>query len=108
MLDRMIIVPGSKVERSKLSHDCRFTKIGDSWSWDSPEREAHVIRNQQGAKTIMQTVTLVPAREGLGIDIIGQQMRTGAHRVREVHSYEFKAGELVLVSARAIGDSASH
>jgi hypothetical protein len=97
----MVVCAGAKNDRSNLSHDCAFVHLGDDWVWDSPETAADVVRYVAGPKTRMRSVSLVPARDGMELDLVASRMRAGMHQMREVRSFKVRDGKLELVGARA-------
>lgn len=104
----ILVCPGSKVDRSALSHECTFVNVDDSWVWESPDRIHDDVRNLPGPRTVMRTVTLVLASEGMEVDMVSSKQRNGVHEMKSVRSFVVKGGKLELVNARAPKTSGRH
>lgn len=102
MVSGMLLCAGGKVERSALSHRCAFVRVGSAWVWESDEKVEDVIRYVPGRTHQMRSVSLVPAFEGLALDLVEARTRQGVHELVGVRSFVVDGGELVLVSARSV------
>lgn len=98
-----LVCYGSIVEKSATSHDCRFVHVEDAWVWEWPDVIIDEVRKMPDrARMHQRSVTLLAPIEGLEIDIVTSQMRTGAHRMVKTTSYRVHAGALEVVRARAV------
>ncbi len=98
----VVVCPGGLIWSSRSSHVCRFVNIDDTWVWDSHDLIREDKRSTPGAKDGFRAVALVPALEGMAVDVVSGKARAGQHSVDRVVSYVVKRGELVEVSQRAI------
>lgn len=100
--DHILVVPGSKQDRSASSHRCRFVRIGAHWVWESPARFADTVRYPPGPRGQMRSITLATVNEGDAIDVIESRSRTGSHELMAVTSYLVRSGKLEVVSSRTV------
>lgn len=98
----VVVCPGGLIWSSKRSHVCRFASINDTWVWDSYELIREDKRSIAGTRDGFRAVALVPALEGMTIDMVSGKARQGQHAVDRVVSYVIKKGELVEVSQRDV------
>lgn len=101
----VLVVTGSRLSRGSrpnANHDCTFVSVGGVWVWEHQDLMHDVIRNLPGPKPQMLSVSLLPALEGLELDLVSSQYRQGAHRLRSSRSFQIAAAELNLVSTRAV------
>ena len=101
VVGHLLVCPGSKVDRSSASHECRFVHLGGSWIWESAEKVVDEVRRLPGPRPSVRTVTVVVATEGLELDVVASRLRSGVHQMTSVRSYVVRRGELELVSTRA-------
>lgn len=106
LVQGILVAPGVKTDRSTTAHSCTFVRVDNAWVWEARERIDDVVRHLPGPRTQMRSITLVAAPEGTSIDRISSKARHGVHELVEVRSYVVQAGELVLVSARAVSPNA--
>jgi hypothetical protein len=97
----ILVCCGAKNDRSATSHECAFVSIGEKWVWECQERFYDEVRNVPGPKPIMRSVTLCAVHEGMEVDLVTSQLRTGVHTMKNVRSFQVVGGELVLVGTRA-------
>ena len=105
LTDGILVAPGVKTDRSANAHTCTFVRVGQQWVWEAHDRVEDVIRNSVQAKAQMRSITLVAAPEGTSVDKITSRARNGKHELMSVRSFVVSAGQLELVSARAIRSS---
>ena len=98
----VLVVPGSKRDRSASSHNCRFARVGDRWVWEHPDRLLDTIRSVDGPRRLMRSVTLVPLAEGDKVDVLDSRTRAAVHELVAVRSFSVTAGRLELVDSRAV------
>lgn len=97
----LLVCPGSKVDRSGASHECRFVSVGGSWVWECAEKVVDEVRRLPEPRPSVRTVTVLAATEGLELDVVASRMRSGVHQMTSVRSYVFRRGDLELVDTRA-------
>lgn len=97
-----VVCPGGLVSSSRTSHRCRFVSVNDTWVWDCAELICEEKRSAPGTRDGFRAIALVPAHEGMAIDVVSGKLRSGQHSVDKVISFELRAGELVEVSQRTI------
>jgi len=98
--DGLLICPGSKVSRSKSSHDCTFVSLDAGWVWEHPDVAADSGITLPGGK-IHQFVTVIPAFEAMKFDVVTSVARSGPCRMKSVRTYTISGGTLHEVSVRA-------
>lgn len=98
----VVVCPGGLISSSRASHTCRFVSVNDIWIWDSYELIREDKRSTPGAKDGFRAVALLPALEGMSLDVVSGKARSGQHSVDKVVSYVVKKGELVEVSQRDV------
>jgi hypothetical protein len=98
----VIVCPGGLIWSSRGSHTCRFVSVNDIWIWDSYELIREDKRSTPGDKDGFRAVALLPALEGMSLDVVSGMARSGQHSVGKVVSYVVKKGELVEVSQRDV------
>jgi hypothetical protein len=98
----VIVCPGGLIWSSRGSHTCRFVSVNDIWIWDSYELIREDKRSTPGDKDGFRAVALLPALEGMSLDVVSGKARSGQHSVGKVVSYVVKKGELVEVSQRDV------
>ena len=97
----LLVCPGSKSERSKSSHDCVFTSVAGCWVWEHPDAVFDEMRQLPGVKVVRQSVTIVPAFEGLEFDVVCSQARSGPCEMRTARSFAVREGRLVETKTRS-------
>ncbi len=102
----VLVCPGGLVWKSKMSHNCRFVSINNTWVWDCHELIREDKRSITGTKDGFRAVALVPVIQGMQVDAVTAKARAGQHSMDKVISYEIRSGELVEVSQRQV--SADH
>jgi hypothetical protein len=91
-----VVCAGGKEHTSAASHRCRFAVLGEHWVWDSPDCVHDEIRpTGKGAST--RSVSLVPAIEGLVVEMITSKARGGRHERTGVNRYVVRDGAVVEV-----------
>lgn len=101
--DGILICAGGKVDRSAMSHRCRFVRVAGGWVWEHPEVLGDTVRHiSKGPRRSMRSVTLVPLFEGDEVDLITCRTRNAVHELLSVRSFIVAAGSLLLVSARSV------
>ncbi len=98
----VVVCPGGLIRSSRTSHVCRFVNVNDSWVWDSHELIREDKRSTPGERDGFRAVALVPALEGMEIDVVSGKARGGQHSVGRVVSYVIRKGELDEVSQRNV------
>ena len=98
----VVICPGGLVSKSRTSHRCRFISVDDVWVWDSGLLMREDKRSSPGVEEGFRAIAIIPAVDGVELDVVTGRARTGGHSVEHVVSYEIRGGELVEVSQRDI------
>ncbi len=98
----VVVCPGGLIRSSRTNHVCRFVNVNDCWVWDSHELIREDKRSTPGDKDGFRAVALVPAIEGMEIDVVSGKARGGQHSVERVVSYVIRKGELDEVSQRTV------
>lgn len=97
-----VVCPGGLLSPGRTSHRCRFVSVNDAWVWDCAELVCEEKRSSPGARDGFRAVALVPAHEGLALDVVSGRLRSGQHSVEKVISCEVRRGELVQVAQRTV------
>lgn len=100
--DTVVVCPGGLIRSSRTSHVCRFVNVNDSWVWESHELIREDKRSTPGDRDGFRAVALVPALEGMELDVVSGKARGGQHSVDRVVSYVVRGGELEEVSQRSV------
>jgi hypothetical protein len=103
--DNVVVCPGGLIWSSRASHVCRFVNVNDSWVWESHELIREDKRSTPGDRDGFRAVALVPALEGMELDVVSGKARGGQHSVDRVVSYVVRNGELEEVSQRSVRSS---
>lgn len=98
----VVVCPGGLIWSSRASHVCRFVNVNDSWVWDSHELIREDKRSIPGQRDGFRAVALVPALEGMEVDVVSGKARGGQHQVDRVVSYVVRRGQLDEVSQRTV------
>lgn len=98
----ILVAPGAKVDKSAMSHNCAFARVGPSWVWEHEAKIEDSVRYIPGARQQMRSVTLIALNEGDAIDLIASRTRSGVHELTGVRSFVYEADALDLVSARTV------
>ncbi len=98
----VVVCPGGLVSKSYTNHTCRFISVNDCWVWESQELIREDKRSTPGPKEGFQAIALVPALDGMQLDVVSGKARGGQHSVDKVISYEVKKQELIEVSQRIV------
>ena len=75
----LVVCPGSKIQRSRHAHRCRFVAVGELWVWESADRLVDEIRPVLDGRDSLQTVTVIPGWEGLVLDVVTSRATGGVH-----------------------------
>ena len=94
----MVVCCGGKEHSSASSHKCRFAVVDGEWVWESSERLYDEMRHT-GKAGSNRTVSLVPAREGLVVEVVTSKFRSGKHERVGLRRFEVRGGEIVEVEA---------
>lgn len=97
----VLLCPGGKDEKSQTAHDCSFVHVDNYWVWDYPGLLLDEVRYLPGKKSRMRSVTILPAMEGIELDVVVSQLRNGRHQRKERRSFQIQRGELVSVASRS-------
>lgn len=103
----IIICFGARNDKSATSHDCAFVSFEGTWVWEHDDLMEEEIRNPAAARPQMRSVSLVPAFDGMKLDFVRSEARTGIHKMKKVLSYEVQNGKLVHVQSRAAKSASS-
>lgn len=98
----VVVCPGALIWSSRTSHTCRFASVNDTWIWDCHELIREDKRSTPGSRDGFRAVGLVPAMDGLEIDLVSGKARSGQHSMESVISFVVKRGELIEVSQRSV------
>lgn len=98
----VVVCPGGLIRSSRSGHVCRFVNVNDIWVWDSHELIREDKRSIPGERDGFRAVALVPALEGMELDVVSGKARGGQHSVDRVVSYVIRGGELHEVSQRTV------
>ena len=99
--DGLLICPGVKSEKSASSHDCTFVSVDDNWVWDHPDTAYTTMRQLPGQKVVRQTVAIIPAYEGMEIDVVHSTARSGPCQMKSARIFTVTGGILVETGARS-------
>jgi hypothetical protein len=100
---RLLLCPGSLTGSNKSggSHDCVFiyATAADSdgaWVFEHPDRLTDLIRHTtvRGRDT-QQSITVLPATEGLKVQRIVSKARSGKHERQSIVAWQIRGGVLV-------------
>jgi hypothetical protein len=99
----IVLCPGSLTGSSQpgASHDCVFHHLTDAdgdghWVFEHPDRLSDTIRHTTVRGTaVQQSITALPAVEGLTISRIGSKARAGKHQRRSITTWAVHNGTLV-------------
>lgn len=98
----LVVIAGSKIARSKSSHDCAWVVTGDDWIWDNEEKLAHELRTvTNGSKEVTKAISIVCPYEGQQLEIVSAKMRSGKHTATASRAFVIKNGAVTLTNARA-------
>lgn len=97
----VLVCFGARVDKSATSHDCAFVSFDGTWVWEHDDLMEEEIRNPAAARPQMRSVSLVPVYDGMKLDFVRSEARTGIHKMKKVLSYEVQNGKLVHVQSRA-------
>lgn len=98
----VVVCPGALIWSSRTSHLCRFVSVNDTWIWDCHELIREDKRSSPGSRDGFRAIGLVPAIDGLEIDLVSGKARSGQHSMEKVISFVIKQGELCEVSQRDV------
>lgn len=102
LVDGVVICPGGKVHRSKMAHRCRFVHVTDGswegWVWEHFDSVIDLVRYPAGfGDGTMQSMTLIPAVDGIELDVVTSKATTAGHAREKVSSFRVERGELVSI-----------
>ena len=100
--DAVVVCPGAIVWSSRTSHTCRFISVDDIWIWKSHELIREDKRDIPGTRDGFRAIGLLPALEGMELDVVTGKARNGQHSMTHVVSYIIRRGKLVEVSQRSV------
>lgn len=98
----VVVCPGGLVWKTKMSHNCKFISINNTWVWDCMELIKEDKRSITGKNDGFRAVALVPAIEGMQVDAVVGKARAGQHSMVKAISYEIRKGKLVEVAQRNV------
>lgn len=102
IVNGMLICTGAKRIKSRASHDCVFVSIDEQWAWNHPDAVYDEMRTlTTGNKTIVQSVTLLPAIPGMEVDVVTSAARSGPCKAKTVTSYTINGDTLTLSGTRS-------
>lgn len=101
----VVVCPGGLIRSSRSSHVSRWASVNDTWVWDSHELIREDKRSTPGTSDGFLAVALVPALEGMTIDMVSVKNRRGQSSMDRVVSFVVKKSELVEVSQREVSRS---
>lgn len=97
----VLVCPGSLVPKSASSSDSTFTHVDGYWCWEHPDLIADDFRRvPQGKHDAGTSVTLLPAIDGMQLDVVASTKTRQGNKASRVTSYEVRDRKLVLVSTR--------
>ena len=101
--DGLLVCPGAKLEKSASSHDCTFVSVDDVWVWEHGEIVLDERRQLPGGQRVIhQTVTILPALEGMEFDVVSSTARSGGPcQMKTARSFKISHGELLETRTRA-------
>lgn len=114
LVDGLLVCPGVLVEKSRGSHDCSFVSVklagaeASQWVFEATDKICDEVRFMPGAKKHQRSVTIVAATEGLEVDVVVAQQRSGQHTMKQVRSFKLTGGKLTHVSTRARANPNGH
>jgi hypothetical protein len=97
-----VVCPGGLVAKSRANHRCQFVSVDERWVWESPALIREDKRSTGGAEEGFRAIALLPATEGMALDVVRARMRQGQHAVERVTSLVVRAGRLVEVEQRQV------
>ena len=103
-----MVCPGGLVAKSRANHRCRFVSVDQTWIWDSSLLIREDKRSTPGIRDGFRTVGVLPAHEGVALDVVTGKARTGSHSVDLVVSLGIRGGQLQEVSQRRVAASGTH
>lgn len=107
LLDDVLVCLGAKLDKSVMSHNCAFVRVNNSWSWEHDDLIKDEIRYLPGAKSRMQSVSLIPVVDGTSVDLVESKTINSVHKLLAVKSYVVEGKALILVSSRKVSTNHS-
>lgn len=107
LLDDILVCLGAKLDKSVMNHNCAFVRVNNSWSWEHEDLLKDEIRYLPGAKSRMQSVSLIPVVDGTSVDLVESKTINSVHKLVAVKSYVVEGKALVLVSSRKVSTNHS-
>ena len=106
----LVICPGSLAGSSKSggSHDCVFIHATEAqsegaWVFEHPERLSDRIRHVSiRGRDVQQSITILPATEGLKLQRIVSRARGGKHERQSISAWQIRGGTLVTAHPDAV------
>ena len=102
LLDDVLICMGAKLDKSVMNHSCAFVRVNNVWSWEHEDLIKDEIRYLPGAKSRMQSVSLIPVVDGTPVDLVESKTLNSVHKLVAVKSYVVEGKSLILVSSRKV------
>ena len=91
---------GALNAKSRSSHHCEFPSVDGRWIWEVDDLVHEEVRKNHQAFGSLTSVSLIPAHEGLIIDMLSAVCRGGIHSHKGAKSFQVVNGELVPVATR--------
>lgn len=111
MLHGFIVCAGATIQKSSMSHRCRFISVRMSelssprWSWESEAKVSDKVLRASMPHAGVRTVTLLAPVEGMILDQVSMQASSGQHTPKKSQSFQYANGLLLPSGIRAITPS---
>lgn len=97
----VLVCAGSYIPRSAASAASTFAHIDGHWCWEHPDVLTDELRRiPNGKHDTLKSVTLLPAIDGMKVDIVHSTKSRQGSKATKVDSYEVQGGELRIVETR--------
>jgi hypothetical protein len=107
LVNGLLVCPGYKAEKSASSHDCSFVSVEGTWIWEYPEVVFDDVRAGEGRKKVRQSITVIPAHEGMEFDVVTSSARGGGCRMKSAQSFIVN-GEALSETKRRVRGADEH
>lgn len=107
LLEGVLVCMGAKLDKSVMNHNCAFVRVNNSWSWEHEDLIKDEIRYLPGARSRMQSVSLIPVIDGTAVDLVESKTINSVHKLVAVKSYAVENNTLILVSSRKVSTNHS-
>lgn len=102
IMGNSLLLFGSKVVKSKMSHNCEFpiiTEPGEEsiWAWQSDLVIIDDMKPIPGTNGV-KSVVIIPAIEGIEVSLILSSATGDRHKRKNVRSWKVEDGALVVVT----------